>query len=131
MAACSGERRMLFSTIGQGYIFLWMMGVGALIGAWYGLLHGLRCLLQAGFWLNLLIDSLFGAGAAGIFIVGMVMANYGSLRLYAVAAAIMGFALFAFGIWPPARAMANAAGRTVRRLFAGIGRLRWIKILFR
>ena len=122
---------MLFSTIGQGWIFLWMMGAGAAVGAWYGLLHGLRRLLQAGFWLNLLIDSLFGAGAAGIFIVGMVMANYGILRLYAVAAAIMGFALFIFGIWPPLCMAADAAGRALQRLLAGIGRLRWIKILFR
>ena len=40
---------MLFSTVGQGWVFLWMMGAGAAIGAWYALLAALRRLLRAGF----------------------------------------------------------------------------------
>jgi len=118
---------MLFSTIGQGWVFLWMMAAGALIGAWFCLLDGLRGLMQAGFWLNLILDIIFGLGAAVIFALGLISANYGRTRLFAVLGALMGFSLFLLGFKPPVRSL----GRGLRRLGAGIKQLRWIKILFR
>ena len=48
---------MLFSTIGQIHVFLWMAGAGALIGALCALAAALRRLLCAGFWLTLAIDA--------------------------------------------------------------------------
>ena len=55
---------MLFSTIGQIHVFLWMAGAGALIGALCALAAALRRLLCAGFWLTLAIDAATGLGAA-------------------------------------------------------------------
>ena len=55
---------MLFGTIGQGWVFVWMVAAGALIGAWYALLAALRRLLAAGTWLSLAADAAFGAGDA-------------------------------------------------------------------
>lgn len=122
---------MLFATIGQGWVFLWMAGAGALAGAWYALLAGLRRLLRAGFWLSLAADIAFGTGAAAIFCAALVAANYGAVRLYAVAGALLGFSLFAAGAYPPGRRAARAVAGAVRHFFVKIGRFRWIKVIFR
>ena len=122
---------MLFSTIGQGWVFLWMTAAGVAIGAWYALLAGLRRLLDAGLWLSLAADITFGAGAAAIFCAALVAANYGRPRLFAVLATALGFALFAAGVYPPGRRIARASGRGIRRIFVKIRRFRWIKVIFR
>lgn len=122
---------MLFSTVGQGWVFLWMASAGALIGAWYGLTALLRRLLSAGFWLSLAADIAFGVGAAAIFCAALVAANYGRCELYAVGGALLGFALFAAGVFPLARRALGAAGKAVCRFFVTIGRFRWIKVIFR
>ena len=122
---------MLFSTAGQGWVFLWMLAAGALIGAWYALLAALRRLLQAGFWLSLAADAAFGAGAAAIFCGALVAADYGRVRLFDVLAALMGFFLFAAGAFPPARRAAGALAGAARRIFVKIREYRWIKVIFR
>lgn len=122
---------MLFSTIGQIYIFIWMIAAGVLIGLWYALLASLRSLLCAGFWLTLAVDIAFGAGAALIFIVALLTANYGQVRVFAVAGTLLGCTLFAFGLFPPVRGVVQAIVRAVCQLFVKIGRQRWIKVIFR
>ena len=122
---------MLFSTVGQGWVFLWMMGAGAAIGAWYALLAALRRLLRAGFWLSLLADVAFGVGAAAVFCAALVAADYGRVRLYALLAALLGFGLFAAGVFPPARRAAVSFAGALRRIFVKISGFRWIKVIFR
>lgn len=122
---------MLFSTVGQGWVFLWMMAAGAVIGLWYALLAALRRLLAAGFWLSLLADIAFGAGAAVAFCAALVAANYGRVRLYAVIATLAGFALFTGGVSIPARRLAAALARGIRHIFVKIRSFRWIKVIFR
>ena len=122
---------MLFSTAGQGWVFLWMLAAGALIGAWYALLAALRRLLRAGFWLSLAADAAFGAGAAAIFCGALVAADYGRVRLFDVLAALMGFFLFSAGAFPPARRAAGALAGAARRIFVKIREYRWIKVIFR
>ena len=122
---------MLFSTIGQGWVFLWMMAAGALIGAWYALLAFLRRLLAAGFWLSLAADLAFGAGAAVIFCAALVAADYGRARLYGVLAALAGFALFALAAFGPARRAAHGLGAAFRHIFVKIRAYRWIKVIFK
>ena len=122
---------MLFATAGQGWVFLWMLSAGALIGAWYALLAALRRLLGAGFWLSLAADLAFGAGAAAIFCAALVAADYGRVRLYAVLAALTGFFLFAAGAFPPARAAARGLAGAARRIFVKIRAVRWIKVIFK
>lgn len=51
---------MLFATIGQGAIFLWMTAAGAVIGAVTLAFDALRCILQAGKILSAALD--FAAG---------------------------------------------------------------------
>ena len=122
---------MLFATIGQGWVFLWMLAAGAVIGAWYALLAALRRLLAAGFWLSLAADLAFGAGAAAIFCGALVAANYGRAELYTALGAALGFALFALGVFPPARRAADAVAGAIRRILVKIRRYRWIKVIFR
>lgn len=122
---------MLFATAGQGWVFLWMLAAGAAIALWYALLAALRRLLRAGFWLSLLADAAFGAGAAAVFCAALTAANYGRVRLYAVLAAGLGFALCAAAVFPPARALAAGLARGVRHIVVKIGDYRWIKVIFR
>ena len=122
---------MLFATVGQGWVFLWMVAAGALIAGWYALLAALRRLLAAGFWLSLAADLAFGAGAAALFCAMLVAANYGRARLYCVLATLLGFALCAAGIYPPARRAASALYGAACRIFVKIRAIRWIKVIFK
>lgn len=122
---------MLFSTIGQIYVFLWMVGAGLAAGALYALFAAIRRLLCAGFWLTLLLDALFGLGAGLILIAASLAASYGRLRLYELLGAAAGFALFQAGIAPPVRGAALALLRLLRRIFDRIANFRLIKVIFR
>ena len=122
---------MLFSTVGQGWVFLWMVAAGALIGAWYALMAALRRALSAGVWLSLAADIAFGVGAAAIFCAALVAADYGRVRLYAALGALVGFGLFAAAAFPPARRAATALARAARRILVKIRSYRWIKVIFR
>ncbi len=122
---------MLFATVGQGWVFLWMVAAGALIGCWYALLAALRRLLAAGFWLSLAADIAFGVGAAALFCAALVAADYGRVRLFSVAGALTGFALCATGLFPPARRAAAALVDDFHHVFAKIKTFSWIKVIFR
>ena len=122
---------MLFSTVGQGWVFLWMVAAGALIACWYALLAALRRVLSAGFWLSLAADVAFGVGAAAIFCAALVAADYGRVRLFPVLGALAGFALCAAGLFPPARRAASAIAGAFRRFFAHIRGYRWINVIFK
>jgi len=122
---------MLFSTIGQLPVFLWMMGAGALIAAWYAALAALRRLLRAGPWLSLAADVAFGAGAAVLFCGALVLANYGQPRLFAVLGTALGFALFAAAFYGPGLRLARAAADALRHNYVRLKQNRWIKVIFR
>lgn len=122
---------MLFSTVGQGWVFLWMVAAGALIACWYALLAALRRLLAAGFWLSLAADLAFGVGAAAIFCAALVAADYGRVRLFSVAGALAGFALCAAALFSPARRFAAALSGGFCCIFVKIRGFRWIKVIFK
>lgn len=122
---------MLFETIGQHRVFLWMLASGMLIGAWYGAMAGLRRLLRAGIALGLLCDLGFGLGAAGIFCLALYTASYGAFRLYAALAALIGFVIFALGAFPAGNRAVCIIKCTARRIFVTIRQNRWIKVIFK
>ena len=121
----------LFATAGQGWVFLWMMAAGVLIGAWYALLAALRRLLRAGFWLSLAADAAFGVGAAALFCGALVAADRGRVRLYAVLAAALGFTLFAGAFFVPAQRAAESIVEALRHFFVKFREYRWINVIFR
>ena len=122
---------MLFETLGQHRIFIWMLASGMLIGAWYGAMAALRRLLRAGGALGMLCDFGFGLGAAAIFCLALYTANYGAFRAYAALAAGLGFAVFALGAFPTGNRVIYALKCTARRIFVTIRGFRWIKVIFK
>ena len=105
---------MLFYTVGQSRVFLMMLCVGLGIGAWYSLLEVMRRLQQAGAALSLVMDVLFGAGAAALIIWGAMRIYYGELRLYSILGAVCGCLLFRGAVLPPARFLARKVRRCLR-----------------
>ena len=78
---------MLFATIGQGAIFLWMTAAGAVIGAVTLAFDVLRCILQAGKILSAALDFAAGAVASAVLIAALIIGNYGRVRFYELFAA--------------------------------------------
>ena len=122
---------MLFATAGQGLLFVWMMAAGAAIGLWYLLVYLLRRFIQAGFWLTLACDLLFGAGAAVIFVAAIIAGNYGAPRPFALLGVLCGAALFALAVCPPLEYLRNALLRTSRKIMAFAAKNRLIKVIFK
>lgn len=122
---------MLFATLGQGRLFLWMMAAGAVIGAWYALTALLRRAIQAGFWLTLGCDLLFGVGSAAILIAALILGDYGQARPFALLGALCGAALFGFGVTPPAKWLGRKLRRGFRRIVTRLSENRLIKVIFR
>ena len=122
---------MLFSTIGQVYVFLWMIGAGLLVGLLYSLCTGLRRLLCAGFWLTLLIDVLFGLGSGLILAAALVAGDYGRVRLYSLLGSCIGLFLFRCGVDPLLRSLADMFVRLLRHTFVRISGFRLIKVIFK
>ena len=122
---------MLFTTVGQGWVFVGMLFGGMAVGLWYALTALLRRVLRAGFWLSLACDALFGAGAAAILCAALVLADYGRVRLYALLAAALGFALFAAGSFSALHRAARRCRGWLCRSFVTLRRFRWINVIFR
>ena len=122
---------MLFSTVGQARLFVWMMAAGAAVGAWYVLTALLRRVLQAGLWLTLACDLLFGMGSAVILIAALVVGNYGQARPFEILGALCGALLFALGLAPPLNALKRRICRVLHKIMSAIARNRLIKVIFK
>ena len=122
---------MLFATIHQGLLFLWMMAAGVLIGLWYALTLGLRKLIQAGFWLTLSCDLLFGAGCAVILCAFLVAGNYGALRPFELLGAACGALLCVCALLPPLRSLGRWLSRVQRATAARLKSCRVLQIIFK
>ena len=92
---------MLFATIGQGAIFLWMTAAGAVIGAITLAFDALSCILQAGKILSAALDFAAGAVASAVLIAALIIGNYGRVRFYELFAAALGLAMFRFAAASP------------------------------
>lgn len=120
---------MLFATMHQGLLFLWMAAAGALIFLWYLLLRGLRRLVEAGIMLSLGCDLLFGLGAAAILLFFLISGCCGALRPFALLAAALGFGLCAAAVLPLVRGGGALLQRLCCRAAVWLGKsrlLRWL-----
>lgn len=122
---------MLFATVGQGALFVWMVVAGIAVGIWYGLVALLRRILQAGFWLTLACDLLFGLGSAVILLYFMITGNYGQVRLFSILGAALGFFLFMFALAAPMQRLLEWIEGFFRRFMTKISKNRLINIIFR
>ena len=122
---------MLFATKGQGLLFLWMMAAGAVCGIWYLMCAGLRRLLQAGFWLGLCCDLLFGAGMAAILLAFLISGNYGVPRPFALLGAAMGAGICLWGLAAPLQVLGKLLGRLKKRIVTAFSQNRLWKVIFK
>jgi len=122
---------MLFSTIAQPQMFLWMMLSGMAAAIWFEIVDGTRRLMQAGRLLSLFTDMVFALGLAVILILFFLWGNYAQFRLYALFASALGFALFYFALLKPVR---RALGRLMKHIsdfMAGLAKKRPFNIIFK
>ena len=122
---------MLFATVGQGARFIWMLAAGAAIGAWYMLTALLRRFIQAGFWLTLACDLLFGAGAAVLLIAALIVGSYGQTRPFDILGAIIGAMLFGAGILSPIWSLLRKIRLKIRHIMARLSKNHLLNIIFK
>jgi hypothetical protein len=122
---------MLFATVGQGALFIWMAVAGMAVGVWYGMTALLRRILQAGFWLTLTCDLLFGLGSAVILLCFMITGNYGQVRLFSILGAGLGFSLFMFALAAPMTCLLDRLQNSFRRFMTKLSQNRLINVIFR
>ena len=122
---------MLFATVGQGARFIWMLGTGAAIGIWYMLTALLRRFIQAGFWLTLACDLLFGVGAAVILIAALIVSSYGQARPFDILGAAIGALLFGAGILSSIWAILRKIRHKMRHILDILSKKRLINIIFK
>lgn len=122
---------MLFATAGQAALMLWMAGAGAVIVVWYALMSLLRRFVQAGFILNLLIDLLFGAGAAGIYLYFLISGNHGAFRPFTLVGTALGATVFAVGLRRPVTSIYSFLNNNFVKIVTAIRKNRRINIIFK
>ena len=122
---------MLFATISQPAIFVWMMFCGCIIALWYALMAAVRRLMEAGFWLSLACDLLFGLGCAAILIAGLVIADYGQIRLYSLIAAILGAIVTKFALISPLSALCSHFTAILHKIMTKLAKYRLVKVIFK
>ncbi len=122
---------MLFSTIAQPQMFLWMMLGGMAAAIWFEIVDGTRRLMQAGWLLSFFTDVVFAAGLSAIMILFFLAGNYGQFRLYGLAGAACGYILFRVALLRPAKALLAGVGRRFRVFWARISQKRLFNIIFK
>lgn len=122
---------MLFSTISQPMIFVWMMFCGGIIALWYGVMAAVRHLTEAGFFLSLLCDLIFGLGCAAILIGGLVIADYGRVRVYCLLGALLGAIMTGFGLITPLYVVFAGVRSFLQEIVTKLAKYRLIKVLFK
>ena len=122
---------MLFATVGQGARFVWMLASGAVVGAWYMLTALLRRFIQAGFWLTLACDLLFGAGAAVLLIAALIAGSYGQVRIFDVLGAAIGALLFSAVILSSIWAILRKIRLKISYFLGALSKKRLINVIFK
>lgn len=122
---------MLYYTIGQWRVFVFMLLAGAAAGCWYGLLLRAGRLMQAGPWLNAFLDVLSALGIWLTVTWALILANYGQVRFYALAAAALGLAIQRLTVGRLLMRLIGLAASGLGRAFRYIARCTLIKKIFR
>jgi spore cortex biosynthesis protein YabQ len=118
---------MLFATVGQGSVFLWMLLCGMLVGAVYDCFRLLRCLLRAGAALTLALDAAWGVCSGVLLALMLVIANRGDMRPYVLLAVLLGFGLYAAAASRPAAWLARRGMGCVQK----VSRFRLLRAVFK
>ena len=118
---------MLFHTIGQGSVFVWMMIAGMLAGLLYDGFDLIRCIFRMGAGMTALLDALWGMVSGVLLAVMLVIANRGQMRAFVLLAVAAGFGLYRAAASRPVMHLARGVGRIVKKL----PRFRLLDIVFK
>lgn len=122
---------MLFSTVAQPQLFLWMMLSGMAAAVWFEIVNGARRLMQAGRLLSFFTDAVFALGLAAILIIFFLLGNYGQFRLYCIAASACGYVLFYFALLKPLKAVLSGVFKRLADFMARMAKKRLFNIIFK
>ncbi len=122
---------MLFYTVDQGEIFLTMLYAGLAVGLYASLDSAARRLFQAGRWLALTMDLLFGVVAAAMAAVALIVAADGELRLYSLLGLICGYLIFMGTLAPLLERILASLNRLLRALIHWLSRRTFLQKLLR
>ena len=122
---------MLFATIAQPYLFLWMMLSGMIAAVWYALVGGVRRLMQAGRLLSLFTDFVFALGLAVIISAFFIWGSYGEMRLFGFLGAACGYLVMHFLVLRPVSACSQHICKRLRAVCAKIAQNRLLNIIFK
>ena len=122
---------MLFSTIAQPLIFLWMMFCGGIIALWYGAMKAVRRITAAGFFLSLFCDLIFSLGCAVILVAGLIVADYGRVRLYSLIGALLGTIMTHFALISPLQVIFSQIWTKFHGIMTKLAKNRLIKVLMK
>lgn len=122
---------MLFYTVGQSRIFLTMLYAGLALGLYAGLDSAARRLFEPGRLFALVMDLIFGAVAAVITALALVIAADGELRLYSLMGVLCGYIICMSTAVPLLSRLAALLGRPARALVRWLHRRTFLKKLFK
>lgn len=122
---------MLYYTIGQWRVFVFMLLAGAAAGAWYGIILRAGRLMQAGPWLNAFLDLLCALGVWLVLTAALLIANYGQVRAYALMAFALGLAIERLTVGRLLMLLLNGIGLGLKKALEGITRCGLVKKIFR
>lgn len=122
---------MLFATMRQGQLFLWMMAAGVIIGLWLGAVSILRRIIRAGFWLTLACDLLFGLGAAVILCGALIWGNWGQMRPFALLGTCIGVLAAVYGVTHPLEQLLIRAGTGIKGMLRRLAEKPLVKFLLK
>lgn len=122
---------MLFYTVGQSRIFLTMLYAGLALGLYAGLDSAARRLFMPGYLFSLAMDLTFGAVAAVITALALVIAADGELRLYSLMGVLCGYIICMSTAVPLLGRLAALLGRPVHALMGWMQQRTFIKKLLK
>lgn len=122
---------MLYYTIGQWRVFVFMLLAGAAAGAWYGLILRAGRLMQAGPWLNAFLDLLCALGIWLVLTAALLIANYGQVRAYALIAFALGLAIERLTVGRLIMLLLNGLGLGLKKALEAITSCHLMKKIFR
>jgi len=122
---------MLYETISQGREFAALFSAGAALGAISLIFSGVRRLMRAGFWGNLICDCAMGFFWACIACAALTAACLGKARAFHILAMMSGGAFFMAAVSPALRRTAGNIARTAASAGRRCRENRFLQAVFR
>jgi len=108
-----------------------MLYAGLTVGLYFSVDSAARRLFAAGRWLSFFMDLIFGAAAALITLLALLLASDGELRLYALMGVVCGFLIYMGTFAPLISKLLSLTARGSRAALSWLSRRKLIKKLLK